>query len=152
TSRDALTRGLGRLNKSLTDIRQFLVTHLHPDHYAQASFLRPEIGAVISLGEDERPSLETVLRGFAGEPRSDPRTTTLERAGADELRAKLAPFPRSGPEMARQWQPPDTWLTGGAVLEVEHRSLRVVPTPGHTRGHVVFHDEQERLLFSGDHI
>jgi glyoxylase-like metal-dependent hydrolase (beta-lactamase superfamily II) len=28
----------------------------------------------------------------------------------------------------------------------------VVPTPGHTVGHVVYHDERARLLFTGDHI
>jgi glyoxylase-like metal-dependent hydrolase (beta-lactamase superfamily II) len=28
----------------------------------------------------------------------------------------------------------------------------VLATPGHTRGHVVFHDPGGRLLFAGDHI
>ncbi|MDQ1696712.1 MAG: hypothetical protein QOJ03_2065, partial [Frankiaceae bacterium] len=32
------------------------------------------------------------------------------------------------------------------------RTLDVVPTPGHTRGHVVFHDAAAGLLFAGDHV
>jgi glyoxylase-like metal-dependent hydrolase (beta-lactamase superfamily II) len=28
----------------------------------------------------------------------------------------------------------------------------VIPTPGHTRGHVVFHDEAAGTLFAGDHV
>ena len=150
-SRDALVLALGRLNRGLTDIRQFLVTHLHPDHYAQASVLRPEIGSRISLGEGERPSLESVLHRFAVGDQTDPQTAALRRAGADELLAALAPKRLLRPDGVREWQPPDEWLTEG-VVTAESRRLTVVPTPGHTRGHVVYHDEQDRLLFSGDHI
>ncbi len=32
------------------------------------------------------------------------------------------------------------------------RTLDVVATPGHTRGHVVFHDLGGQLLFAGDHV
>ena len=32
------------------------------------------------------------------------------------------------------------------------RTLRVVATPGHTQGHVVFRDEAAGLLFAGDHV
>jgi glyoxylase-like metal-dependent hydrolase (beta-lactamase superfamily II) len=152
TSRQALSDGLGRLNASVNDIRQFLVTHLHPDHYAQASVLRLETGSLISLGADERPNLESILRDLARGRRSDARKIVLQRAGADDLLAELAPFPQRGADAALEWQPPDEWLTGGAVVAAENRRLRVVPTPGHTRGHVVYHDEQNRLLFSGDHI
>jgi glyoxylase-like metal-dependent hydrolase (beta-lactamase superfamily II) len=37
----------------------------------------------------------------------------------------------------------------GDVLDVPGRP-RVVPTPGHTPGHGVFHFEQQRALFAGD--
>lgn len=151
-SRAALIHALGRLGKTIKDIRQFLITHLHPDHYAQASVMRPETGSLISLGEDERPSLEAMLLGLAGGQRTDARMSALDRAGADELIAKLPPFPALRPEAATQWQPPDTWLPDDTVVEAGNLRLRVVATPGHTRGHVVYHDETLRLLFSGDHI
>jgi glyoxylase-like metal-dependent hydrolase (beta-lactamase superfamily II) len=32
------------------------------------------------------------------------------------------------------------------------RSLQVIHTPGHTRGHVVFRDAEAGLLFTGDHV
>jgi glyoxylase-like metal-dependent hydrolase (beta-lactamase superfamily II) len=37
-------------------------------------------------------------------------------------------------------------------VAVGGRELEVVPTPGHTQGHVVFHDTGHRLLFAGDHV
>jgi glyoxylase-like metal-dependent hydrolase (beta-lactamase superfamily II) len=50
------------------------------------------------------------------------------------------------------WELPDDWLGGGDVLKVNDRTLDVVATPGHTHGHVVFHDRDEALLFAGDHV
>jgi glyoxylase-like metal-dependent hydrolase (beta-lactamase superfamily II) len=32
------------------------------------------------------------------------------------------------------------------------RTLRVIATPGHTRGHVVYHDPAHDVLFAGDHV
>lgn len=49
------------------------------------------------------------------------------------------------------WEAPDRWL-GAETLSFGDRALRVVPTPGHTRGHVVFLDEERGLMFSGDHV
>ena len=40
----------------------------------------------------------------------------------------------------------------GQEIELTTRTLRVVPTPGHTQGHVVFTDSGNRLLFAGDHV
>jgi glyoxylase-like metal-dependent hydrolase (beta-lactamase superfamily II) len=40
----------------------------------------------------------------------------------------------------------------GIVQRDGGRTLDVVATPGHTRGHVVFHDTGSQLLFAGDHV
>jgi glyoxylase-like metal-dependent hydrolase (beta-lactamase superfamily II) len=151
-SQQALATGLARLGASVGDVLQFLVTHMHPDHYAQASVLRPETGSRICLGIGERPNLESLLHGITRGKKPDTRGIVLHRAGADDLLAELALSPRPGTETVTECQPPDEWLPGGAVVAAGGRQLRVVPTPGHTRGHVVYHDEQHRLLFSGDHI
>jgi len=49
------------------------------------------------------------------------------------------------------WEEPDEWLEAGTV-RVADRILRILPTPGHTQGHIVFADEQAGLLFAGDHV
>ena len=50
------------------------------------------------------------------------------------------------------WEYPDRWLGDGADLPLRSRTLRVVATPGHTVGHVVFHDSSAGALFAGDHV
>src|ERR1700755_1628936 len=46
-ARDLLAAALGALDAGLTDVRRFLVTHLHRDHYTQAIALRRELGVPI---------------------------------------------------------------------------------------------------------
>jgi len=51
-----------------------------------------------------------------------------------------------------EWEFPDDWLEEGELTLATGRQLSVIETPGHTRGHVVFHDESNALLFAGDHV
>ena len=46
----------------------------------------------------------------------------------------------------------DRFLTDGMVLELGDISLRVIHTPGHTRGSVSLFSENDGMLFSGDTI
>ena len=62
-SRDQLVRSLARIGAGLPDVRRFLVTHLHRDHYTQAIALRRELGSRVAIGIGERPSLELLASG-----------------------------------------------------------------------------------------
>ena len=50
------------------------------------------------------------------------------------------------------WESPDNWLEDEETIVASSRELAVIETPGHTRGHVVFHDRAAELLFAGDHV
>jgi glyoxylase-like metal-dependent hydrolase (beta-lactamase superfamily II) len=79
----------------------------------------------------------------------------LPRMGAAGLAAKARAFftaELAVPAAALAWEDPDQWLTDGTVLDLGQRTLRAIHTPGHTAGHVVFHDEASGLLFAGDHV
>lgn len=45
-----------------------------------------------------------------------------------------------------------TYLTDGELLDLGGRTLRVISTPGHTRGSVCFLDASRGYLFSGDTV
>ncbi len=152
-ARDALAGGLTALGAGLGDVRRFLVTHVHRDHYTQAVALRREYGMRVALGRGERPGLEVLNR-----PRGDrrPQQEQLLRAGAHELVRELE---RNGsqPEGLAEYEFPDEWIDDGAEIVVGEgspgqRVLEAVATPGHTRGHVVFADPVGELLFAGDHV
>lgn len=147
-SRDALTAGLAELGCSLGDITRFLVTHIHHDHYTQAVVLRREYDVIVSLGSGERQTLEHAVRPGGND--LAPQVAYMRELGAGDIAARLA----AGEHFADLdiWGPPDEWLDGGEEIAVNGRRLDVVPTPGHTHGHVVFHDDTAALLFAGDHV
>ena len=142
---ELLTQSLGRIGYGLGDIREFLVTHIHRDHYTQAIAVRRAFGTSVALGEGERASLEAMHTITV-----HPNIATLYEAGALELSKLVAEWPAE--RELSNWEDPDRWLSGGIDIALNTRTLRVLATPGHTRGHVVFHDSQANALFAGDHV
>jgi glyoxylase-like metal-dependent hydrolase (beta-lactamase superfamily II) len=150
-ARELLAKALSALGTGLGDVRRFLVTHSHRDHYTQAVVLRQEFGMRVALGRGEKSGIDIILSGRADGPASHRR---LARTGAAELVRRIgADRPPVDPA---QWAEPDEWIDDGAEIVVGVgeglRRLRAVATPGHTRSHVVFADEAADLLFSGDHV
>ncbi|NGO07782.1 MBL fold metallo-hydrolase [Streptomyces sp. HC44] len=147
-ARKALEEAMAAIGRDLGDISHILVTHIHRDHYTNAVELRRLLGSRVYLGAGERPGLEMLDRLRSDEPAGS--LETLRRAGAGELADRIQAMDHGGYDPS-VWEAPDRWLAA-ETLRFGDRELHVVPTPGHTKGHVVFLDEQRGLLFSGDHV
>lgn len=106
------------------DIRRIALTHAHQDH----------VGSLAALHE-QLPDAEVVM------PERDARFMRGDKSiDADEPQAK----PRGGyPEIDLE---PTRLLRGGDRVV----SLEVVPTPGHTPGHVAYLDTRDRTAIAGD--
>jgi glyoxylase-like metal-dependent hydrolase (beta-lactamase superfamily II) len=145
-----LADSLRTIGYGLADIDRVLVTHIHRDHYTLAIALRNDYGTPVSLGTGERRSIE-LARELDGDVRPlwDRR---LESYGAAAIARELdasqmaMALDRLGLEL------PDAWLDHGQSIELRSRTLRVLATPGHTVGHVVFADKAHGALFAGDHV
>jgi glyoxylase-like metal-dependent hydrolase (beta-lactamase superfamily II) len=146
-AREVLDRSLARLGANVRDIRRFLVTHVHRDHYTLASELGAETDADVMLGLADRPTLEIARRPDRS---SELSLVVLTRAGARELGIR----PREGALRTNvsAWGDPRGWLVDDVDLDLGHRTLSAVHTPGHTPGHFVFADVVGGVLFSGDHV
>ncbi|MGC9960936.1 MAG: MBL fold metallo-hydrolase [Acidimicrobiales bacterium] len=150
-SRARLDEALSSLDCSAADIHRFLITHVHRDHFTQAITVRREFGTAVSLGVGERASLETLHDPDRG--RLEPQLDQLLRYGAAHLVDRVVASMAGHPPLDRsEWELPDDWLEDDVVVATTDRRLHVVETPGHTRGHVVFHDAAGGLLFAGDHV
>jgi glyoxylase-like metal-dependent hydrolase (beta-lactamase superfamily II) len=150
SSRELLGTSLKELGHDVADITRFLVTHVHRDHYTQAMTVRKEFGrATVDLGIGEKPTLDLFN---SGELDTDPTIERLRTAGAFDVSEKWRDmFEGRDPDLD-MWGYPDRWLDGEHTIEVGDRTLRAVPTPGHTAGHFVFADEAAGVLFAGDHV
>ena len=151
-SQAALAWSVASIGRDVRELRRILVTHVHRDHYTQAVALRRAFGPTVALGSGEKPSLDLITTWDERDPLG-PQVALLLRAGAPELAAAVGTRRRAdGPPDLADWQPPDHWLDDGTDVALAGRVLRAVATPGHTRGHTVFHDAAHALLFAGDHV
>ncbi len=148
-ARGVLEDSLGEIGYKVRDITRFLVTHVHRDHYSNAVAVRREFGSRVSLGLGEQANLE-VIHDDGLERES--MTQRLHRAGAPDLARQWEERLGEEQEDAGNYAEPDTWLDGDHTLEVGNRAIEAVATPGHTRGHYVFADLKDGLLFAGDHV
>jgi glyoxylase-like metal-dependent hydrolase (beta-lactamase superfamily II) len=150
-AREGLTAGLRQLGYELGDVRNFFVTHVHIDHYSLAIELRKTFHSVVFLGEEERANLTAIRELVNGNRNRFFGTDSLRRLGALELLNELAGHERQVPAVV-DWEDPDRWVADGTDLDAGTRTLRAVHTPGHTRGHIVFHDAAAQIMFAGDHV
>jgi len=108
--------------------------------------------AVIDPGVDDESHLDAIV-GCGGDrirwilcththPDHWPGAAPLKKRTGAEL---LAFTSRDGLEV-------DTEITEGYRIEATEFRLRAVHTPGHASNHLCYLLEEERLLFSGDHI
>lgn len=149
-ARAELQQAVKSLGHDLSDVRRFLITHVHRDHYTQAIALRREFGSRVALGEGERPSLK--LAADAGISPIDTQLRMLRHAGADPLARRLLASGSGDSTDVWLWSDPDEWITGDTGIAIGGRALQAISTPGHTQGHLVFRDAAGSLLFAGDHV
>lgn len=150
-AREILDRCLRSIGSGFGDIRRFLVTHIHRDHYTMARVLGTETGAEVSLGREEQPGLDLLLD--VENLTENPFMRVLVTAGARDL-AELWTTMDDEKELPdpAMWAYPDVWLDGDRSLAVGSRTLDAVHTPGHTPGHYVYAETDAGLLFAGDHV
>lgn len=150
-ARTLLETCLRRIGAGFGDIRRFLVTHVHRDHYTMATVLGHEVGAEVALGRGEEPALD--LLNNVDQITESPFLAVLRTAGALEIAEQWAAGAGDEPPPPKSdWQYPTRWMEGDHTVTVGHRTLEAVHTPGHTPGHFVFADRAEGVLFAGDHV
>lgn len=148
-----LAAALGSLGLGLADVREYLITHAHRDHYTLAVQLRSRFGGRLAVGRAEGPTIAAMIDGHGRTMAS--QSTRLVRAGAPQLLPHLNPEGGSLPVHAYVAEPfelPDTWLDDGDEIRIGRRRLVARHTPGHTAGHMAFVEPEAGLLFSGDHV
>jgi len=126
---------INSLGRSIQDLKTILLTHSDGDHVGSLSALKSASGAKVYTSAIEAEAIE------AGIPSREPN---FNRLGKFLMRG-MAGFFKFEPCKV------DHILTPGQDLPVLER-LWVVPTPGHTPGHISFYSASARILFAGDSL
>ncbi|MGU3409305.1 MBL fold metallo-hydrolase [Microbacterium sp. M1A1_1b] len=149
-SLDVLSAGLAAMGRAVSDVGHVVVTHLHADHLGAAAALRRASGAQVAMHGLEVRALDDE-RVDAERHETDIATWGIP----DDLRAGVSAAWGAGRRMglgATERPFADVLLDDGDVLPVAGRTIRALWTPGHTAGHLCFVDQQDGLLFTGDHV
>jgi len=139
---EALHAALGALDLQLSDVRRLLVTHVHYDHYGLA-------GTLLRAGVP-RLFMHRLDWEFAQLIMSDARAA---ESAADRWIAEngfAVDVSDEEEEHIRKTEltkPTDEPEDGDSIGR-----LRVVWTPGHSRGHLCFVDTRSGRMFTGDHV
>ena len=131
------------------DIRQILLTHMHPDHMGMSATLLELTGASLWMHAVEAKHLEIVSRGARRLPWLD---MVLTRSGvSDELQQSME---RHFQQVRGNFHDlaPHRLLHGGEQIPTAAGSFQVLWTPGHSPGHICLYNREKQLLISGDQI
>jgi glyoxylase-like metal-dependent hydrolase (beta-lactamase superfamily II) len=133
--RDALVAALDGLT-----VRAIVVTHCHSDHSPLAAWLHEATGAPrVAYGP------HVVDPGWIDDD-DDPE----EPDEPDQSAVSDADEPKEALDVA--FEPDVRVVDGDLAAAGDGWTLRAVHTPGHTSNHMAFALDQERALFTGDHI
>lgn len=114
------------------EVTHIFVTHCHADHSPLAAWLKEETGA---------PTLAFGPHGLVAASASSASTTPSSRT--DEVVIE---------EAIDTAFTPDVRLDHGATVAGDGWTMEAVHTPGHTSNHLCYALQDERALFSGDHV
>jgi glyoxylase-like metal-dependent hydrolase (beta-lactamase superfamily II) len=103
------------------EIEAILLTHCHFDHIGAVTPIARATGAPVYCPEVEVPVLANIMA--------------------------FVPVPGLGPYESYE---ADETVKGGEALELADMTLDVIPTPGHSPGHVTYSARGEDAIFSGD--
>ncbi|UKA64385.1 MBL fold metallo-hydrolase [Arthrobacter sp. FW306-04-A] len=148
SNRDRLKLNLLSIGAGLDDIRSVAVTHLHRDHLGLAAWLIDQNDLAIQLHIDDQ---EDLISGASNARYSDDLEALGLRWGVPENERKRL-HTGGGTAGASPIPARIRPLDDSEVLPIPGRTVRVLHTPGHTRGHVCFSLPDEGLLLSGDHV
>lgn len=144
-----LREGVGAAGIELSDVRRVFVTHVHPDHIGMSGTMSqagaeivmhaPEARHARKLWSGDQELLDESYRWFArhGMP---PDVDDSMRAAWVAIGRKVDPL---GPIVE---------VADGERVDLGGRPMRVVWTPGHTDHHACLVDEENGVLFAGDHV
>lgn len=119
-----IPRLLQAVEQAGVTVEKILLTHGHLDHAGAAAELRERLGVPVEGPHQDEDWL----------------LASIDEQGA-----------RFGLEGARSVTP-DRWLSDGDVVTLGAVSFDVIHCPGHTPGHVVFHQPEAKFAFVGDVI
>jgi glyoxylase-like metal-dependent hydrolase (beta-lactamase superfamily II) len=146
----ALVAEVQSLGAQISDIREILITHIHPDHFGLAERLVTESGAHLLMHRFEAVHVGARYEHIQALMEEMEAWLRVNGVPPGELEAMTG---GSRLMLARVGtRRPDRLLEGGEQLAWPPYHFEIVWTPGHAAGLVCLYEPQAQLLVSSDHV
>jgi glyoxylase-like metal-dependent hydrolase (beta-lactamase superfamily II) len=106
--------------------------------------------AILAAAEADASRIRTILVTHTHLDHSPGSVALAERTGAD-VRG-FGPMSERAFESVDDGFAPDSLVVDGETISRSDHTLRAIHTPGHASNHLCFWLEEDRALFSGDHV
>ncbi len=147
-----LRRELDTAGVALSDVGLVLLTHGHQDHCSALEAALRACPARAAIHSADAPKLAPdYLEAKAAQVERLAAWYASEGVDADGLATFLARLRDPARHRPRRALPVDE-VEDGQRVGIGDIRLRVVWTPGHSAGHVVYHLEDRGVAFCGDHL
>ncbi len=145
----ALDESLKGISRSVADIGCVLITHFHADHCGIAGRIQEQSHGKVCMSQID----DGVVHAFAD---SDLRLQRISEFclehGLDRKTIEtLAGFFRDFKEITYPFRT-DCFLADGEEIRLGNKTVRVIATPGHSRGHISFFIPGDGILLAGDNV
>jgi glyoxylase-like metal-dependent hydrolase (beta-lactamase superfamily II) len=132
-----------------TDIRQIILTHMHPDHMGMATRLLELSGATLAMHQVEADHLKLVTENGRRIPWLDDvyRQSGVPQALEQKMEAHFFSVRQNFDDLT-----PNRLFSGGEKIDTALGQFEIIWTSGHSPGHICLYSRERKVLFSGDQI
>ena len=124
---DTINHYLNRIGRGMDQVSMLFLTHSHPDHIGSAKQIKDNSNCKVLAHESEKEWIENINKQFADRPVPGFNNLVDNSVKIDEF-----------------------LIDQQSIILEENLTLRVVHTPGHSKGSVSLLLEEKDILFCGD--
>lgn len=142
---------LNYLNITPDDIEKIVISHMHPDHFGMAGWwqtlVESPIPVYVPIGEKQQMDM------FYDSDNADDFYYWLVMGGMDESHSRaVADGFNQTRNVAKPYPIQQDFIYPDQTIMLGSRPFKMIHTPGHSDGQLIFYNEADELLLSGDHV
>ena len=146
----ALQEGIKGANLKLRDIKQLVITHIHPDHYGLSTKIKQICGAQVAIHRIDAGFIFPRYKDFNNLIKETAELLRQNGAHEDEL----TELKEASLWMNKYVTPdsPEVNLEDGDTISNDSFEFEVLWTPGHSPGHICLYERERKFILTGDHV
>jgi len=148
----ALFDSIEELGYKLSEITKIFVTHMHVDHIGNVPFIQDLSNAPLYMNKDEYEFVKYFILSPEISLKDLENIFYKNGVPKDEISYIIKKHPALSKRNKYKMIKNVKFVNDGELIKIGETTLRIIETPGHSPHHICIYLEEEKLLFTGDHV